>query len=64
MKKIIEKPWDYILKSDGNKYVLEVICGSVGIYTKEYELSKDDIAQYEVKGEGYISSLARRIQCK
>ena len=61
---LIEKPWDYVLKTDGKQYILEVICGRVGMYIKKHPLSNKEINAYKVQGERYIESIARSIQNK
>lgn len=62
MKKILEKPWTYILYLDNDKYILSVVCGSVAMF--EINLVLDDVenAGYREQGEVYISQLAAAVR--
>ena len=64
MNIILRKPWEFTLKSDGVRYVLEVVCGTVGVYIVEYELTKSEIASYKKEGEKYIESLVIEVQSR
>jgi len=62
MKKIINKPWDYSLfESDGN-YLLEVLCGGVGMYQLKIWLNASEKESYLKQGDEYIDSLSKSIQ--
>ncbi len=61
-KKTLEEHMEYILYDDTHKYVLETICGTVGIYSIYIELSKDEISDYKLNGNLTIRKLAKSIR--
>lgn len=62
MKQVIKKPWDYSLfESDGN-YLLEVLCGSVGMYKLKIWLNASEKESYLKEGNEYIDKLSKSIQ--
>ena len=61
-KKSIEKPTEYILYVDSHKYILETICGTVGMYSIYIELNKEEISDYKLNGNMTISNLAKNIR--
>ncbi|RRJ86694.1 hypothetical protein EG240_15855 [Paenimyroides tangerinum] len=61
-KEIIKKDWDYNFYKNEDKYILSVLCGTVGLFEINIQLSKDEISVYKEKGETYIDELAKSIQ--
>ncbi len=61
-KKSIEKPTEYILYEDSLKYILETICGTIGLYSIYIELSIEEISDYKINGNMTISNLAKNIR--
>lgn len=46
MEIIINERWNYQLIKNNDKYVLSVMCGTVGLYEIEVELSDEQIKEY------------------
>ena len=46
MEVIAEKSWNWMLFADGERLLLSVVCGSVGIYEMDFELTGDEVAAY------------------
>ena len=61
-KKSIEEPTEYILYEDSHKYILETICGTIGLYSIYIELSIEEISDYKINGNMTISNLAKNIR--
>jgi carbohydrate-binding DOMON domain-containing protein len=62
MKKVINKPWDYSLFESDGKYLLEVLCGSVGMYQLKIWLNASEKESYLEQGDEYIDRLSKSIQ--
>lgn len=62
MKKIINKPWEYSLFESNGNYLLEVLCGGVGMYQLKIWLNASEKESYLKEGEEYIDRLAKSIQ--
>lgn len=62
MQKVIIKPWEYALYESDSNYLLEVLCGGVGMYFIKLYLVEDEIANYLELGEPYINEIAKAIQ--
>jgi hypothetical protein len=58
MEVIAEKPWSWMLFADGERRLLSVVCGGVGIYEIEFELTDDEISDYETAGSARLDKLA------
>ncbi len=61
MKAVAEINWNWMLFKDEEKYILSVLCGSVGMYTREIVLSDQEFADYQTSGEKALERLARDI---
>lgn len=62
MKEIINKPWDYRFFEKNSKFYLSVMCGSIGVFEINIELSEEECFLYEKSGVGFIDELAKNIQ--
>lgn len=59
---IINKPWAYSLyECDGN-YLLDVLCGGVGMYQLKIWLSSSEKEDFLKQGDAYIDRLSKSIQ--
>lgn len=58
MEVIAEKPWSWMLFADGERRLLSVVCGGVGIYEIEFELTANEAAGYRQTGSAYLDELA------
>jgi hypothetical protein len=61
METLIDKPWNYTLYKEQDKFLLIVLCGTVGMFEKEHYLTEDELKNYQEKGESYIDELAAGI---
>ncbi|AEE49147.1 hypothetical protein [Haliscomenobacter hydrossis] len=55
---LIDKNWDYIFSQDGDDYFLDVVCGTVAVFTIQIKLDEVEKAKYLEKGEAYLDELA------
>ncbi|WP_294304370.1 hypothetical protein [uncultured Chryseobacterium sp.] len=62
MQVLIKKEWQYILYKEDQKYLLEVVCGSLGIFELKIVLNSEEINDYLSYGEIYIAELAEKIK--
>jgi hypothetical protein len=62
MEKIISEPWSYTLYKVGDEYLLEILCGSVGMYFMKIYLSESEKEKYIEIGADYIRDLSTSIQ--
>lgn len=62
MKELIKKDWNYTLLQDKEKYILKVLCGTVGLYELFIELDESEKQSYQEQGKSFIDSLAQKIQ--
>lgn len=58
MEVIAEKSWNWMLFADGERLLLSVVCGSVGIYEMDFELTEDEVAAYRRLEHPYLDQLA------
>ncbi len=61
LEEVHKSPWNYILYRGGERYFIEVVCGSVGLYARSVELSAEEIEAYRIEGTRSIDALATRI---
>ncbi len=59
---ITKSPWNYVLYNLNDDYVLEVICGSVGMYSKYIHLTADEIIEYKTFGNQTLDRIAKIAQ--
>lgn len=62
VQELINKNWDYILSQSEGDYILEVVCGTVAIYTITFELDEVEKAGFEAEGERYLDHLAWKVR--
>jgi hypothetical protein len=62
MQELINKNWDYILFQSEEDYLLEVVCGTVAIYTITFKLDEVEKAGFEAEGERYLDHLAWKVR--
>lgn len=62
MEKLAERTWDYILYRDGERLLLVVLCGTVGLFEWAVELTAGERADWERDGLEGLEPLARAIQ--
>lgn len=62
MEELINKNWDYILFQDKEDYILEVVCGTVAIYTITFKLDEVEKAGFEVESERFLDQLAWKVR--
>lgn len=62
MQELINKNWDYIFFQSEEDYILDVVCGTVAIYTIEFKLDETEKAGFEAEGERYLDHLAWKVR--
>lgn len=62
MKELIKQNWSYTLFETDNRFILKVLCGTIGLYEIMIELNNLEIKLYEEKGKSFIEELALKIQ--
>ena len=62
MEKLAEGAWDYTLYRDGERLVLVVVCGTVGIFEWAVTLTAEERAVWEAEGMTGLSDLVRAIR--
>ena len=62
LKKVEEKAWTYTLYAYKDKYIISVICGSVGLYDRNIFVDKLIIRQFESEGIIVLDELASTIR--
>ena len=62
MKVVAEEPWAWMLFSDeGVGLYLTVMCGTVGLYSVDFQLADDEAADFTTSGRSAIEALARDV---
>jgi hypothetical protein len=64
MNVIAEKPWSWLLFEEEAKLLLSVVCGGVGVYDVDFELTGEEIASYRQGGSVYVDQLANSVRAK
>jgi hypothetical protein len=62
MQELINKNWDYILFQSEEDYIMEVVCGTVAIYTITFKLDETERAGFETEGERFLDHLAWKVR--
>jgi hypothetical protein len=62
MEKLAEVGWDYTLYGDGDRLVLVVLCGTVGLFEWAVALTAEERAVWEREGLEGLRPLVRAIQ--
>ena len=61
MVELEKDQWNFILYDDDGVLILNVLCGSVGLFELNYILDMNEIENYKTRGVDYIRELARRV---
>ncbi|MFC3652845.1 hypothetical protein ACFONN_14905 [Dyella humi] len=64
MEVIAEQHWGWQLFEDAGKLYMSVICGGVGIFSVDFELAGNEVANYRQVGCEYIDQLANSVRRK
>lgn len=62
MEVLDERPWSWMLFSDGGHLLLSVMCGGVGVYEVNFELTVDEATNYRESGSAYVDQLAGAVR--
>lgn len=62
MVELLREQWDFILYNDNGSLILNVLCGSVGIYEVSYILDKEEARIYNERGLDYLKELVKIIR--
>lgn len=62
IKVVAEASWCWMLFQDNEDFILSVLCGSVGIYTRDILLSEAEVASYHQDGITAIEKLAEQVR--
>ena len=62
MEVIAEKSWGWMLFADGERLLLSVVCGGVGVYEVVFELMADEVVLFERTGSTYLEELAGAVR--
>lgn len=60
MDKVFQESWSYTLYRDGDRYILSVVCGGVGMY--ELNIPLDDGEAKVVGNQQAVAELAKKIR--
>lgn len=60
MDKIFQESWSYTLYRDGDRYILSVVCGGVGMY--ELNIPLNDMEVNVVDDQSAVAALAKEIR--
>lgn len=60
MDKVFQESWSYTLYRDGERYILSVVCGGVGMY--ELNIPLDDEEVRVVGDQAEVAKLAKKIR--
>jgi hypothetical protein len=64
MNVIAEKLWSWLLFEEEAKLLLSVVCGGVGVYDVDFELTGEEIASYRQGGSVCVDQLANLARTK
>jgi hypothetical protein len=62
METLAQGAWDYTLFQDGERIVLDVVCGTVGIFNVAVELTAEERRVWETEGMPGLRFLVRAIR--
>ena len=62
MEIILNKRWNYQFIKDNGKYILSVMCGTVGLFEVDVELNKHQITNYKRNGIDFIEKCVKEIR--
>ncbi len=61
MNTLLSKSWQYTLFEKEANLFLEVVCGTVAVFTVTIQLTEEEKENYTTIGESYIDILASQI---
>lgn len=61
MNTLLSKSWQYTLYEKEENLFLEVVCGTVAVFTVTIQLNEEEKENYTAMGESYIDILASQI---
>jgi hypothetical protein len=64
MNVIAEQAWSWLLFEEEAKLLLSIVCGGVGVYDVDFELTGEEIASYRQAGSDYVDQLANSVRAK
>ena len=62
MQVLESSSWDWMLFKNGEKLFIKVLCGSVGMYSVDIQLSESEITDYANRNREALASLATKIR--
>jgi len=62
MKILDIKNWSWIFFEEGDEKYLEIVCGTVGLYTVIIKLNDREMEEYLLQGISFIEGLTASIQ--
>lgn len=62
MEKLAESAWDYTLYRDGDRLILEVVCGTVALFEWAVFLTEGERAQWQAEGMPGLRFLVQAIR--
>lgn len=62
MQVLESSPWDWMLFRSEGKLFFTVLCGSVGVYSLDVQLSESEVADYGSRNREALESLAKMIR--
>lgn len=61
MKVLAEESWSWMLFEHDGAWFLSVLCGTVGLYTVDFQLSEAEVARIDAGGNAAVAELAREV---
>lgn len=58
---IDEKSWSWLLFQNENNMYLSVVCGTVGVFTVDIELTDTEVTSFKTFGRTFIDELANSV---
>lgn len=62
MKVLSESNWNWMLYKSDESFILSVLCGSVGMFTREIVLSIDEVSEYLEHSDKAIEKVAQSVR--
>ncbi len=62
MKVIDERNWVWMLYQDKEQFFFSVMCGSIGLFSREFALNPDEATAYAQCGKETLDILAKEVQ--
>lgn len=61
MKVLAEESWSWMLFEHDGAWFLSVLCGTVGLYSVDFQLSEAEVARIDACGNAAVAELAREV---